>query len=237
VTRAKSQLASTRKETPEALAAAKKQARAHARSDRLSDPSQKSSSFLPILIVALIGAAAAWFVLGKARGGGEIPDEQAPAAEPLQAQVEKPPEPPVTPTVAASSLPTADMAAPAAPEPLASAPPVASASAVPVAPAEPPEAARPEKSAKSAKGDATAPAPASAAGTRVVIVTLNPPDARLFYKGKSVGKSPIRIELEPGEKKRSFEVGRPGYVTRRLVVDGSESEISIGLRPDPNAPK
>ena len=68
-----------------------------------------------------------------------------------------------------------------------------------------------------------------------VVVTLNPPDARLFYKGKSVGKSPIRIELKPGEKKRSFEVGRPGYVTRRLVVDGSEAEISIGLRPDPSA--
>jgi len=67
-------------------------------------------------------------------------------------------------------------------------------------------------------------------------VKLTPPDARLFYKGKSVGKSPVRIELKPGEKKRSFEVGRPGYVTRRLVIDGSEPELSIGLRPDPNAP-
>lgn len=68
-----------------------------------------------------------------------------------------------------------------------------------------------------------------------MVVSMMPPDARLFWKGKSLGKSPVRIELAPGEKRR-YEVGRPGYVTRRLVVDGSQSEVSIGLRPDPSAP-
>jgi hypothetical protein len=71
---------------------------------------------------------------------------------------------------------------------------------------------------------------------RVVTVHLMPPDARLFYKGKSVGKTPVRVELAPGEKKRSFEVGRPGFVTRRLVVDGSQPEMWIGLRPESAAP-
>jgi hypothetical protein len=40
----------------------------------------------------------------------------------------------------------------------------------------------------------------------------------------------VTIELAPGEK-RAYEVGMPGWVTRRLVVDGSKPEIFIGLKP------
>lgn len=82
----------------------------------------------------------------------------------------------------------------------------------------------------------TPPAGASASaapdGTRVVIVKISPPGARLFYKGKPVGASPVTVELAPGEKRRSFEVGMPGWVTRRLVVDGTKPEVFIGLKPE-----
>jgi hypothetical protein len=42
----------------------------------------------------------------------------------------------------------------------------------------------------------------------------------------------VRVELAPGEKRRAFEVGMPGWVTRRLVVDGSKPEMFIGLKPE-----
>jgi hypothetical protein len=31
-------------------------------------------------------------------------------------------------------------------------------------------------------------------------------------------------------------LGLPGYTTRKVVIDGSKTEITIGLRPDPNVP-
>jgi hypothetical protein len=61
-------------------------------------------------------------------------------------------------------------------------------------------------------------------------VKISPPQAKLWRKGKAVGSSPVTIELAPGEK-RAYEVGMPGWVTRRLVVDGSKPEIFIGLKP------
>jgi hypothetical protein len=177
----------------------------------------------------VVAAAAIWFVVKKQQ---ETAEETAAMVTPQTdpAPREKVPEVPVapapTPTIEASALatasaaPAAEASAAASIAPSASAPPAASA-----APAEP---------ATTGNAASDAPAP-TAEGTRVVTVTMMPPDARLFWKGKSLGKSPVRIELPPGEKRR-FEVGRPGYVTRRLVVDGSQSEVSIGLRPDPSAP-
>jgi len=38
----------------------------------------------------------------------------------------------------------------------------------------------------------------------------------------------MTLELEPGEK-RAFEVGMPGYNTRRVIIDGSKPERTIGL--------
>jgi hypothetical protein len=92
--------------------------------------------------------------------------------------------------------------------------------------AAPSDSAAPAPSASS-PGAATAPE-----GTRTVVVTISPPRAKLYRKGKAVGASPVTIELPPGEK-WAYEVGLPGWVTRRLVVDGSEPEIFIGLRPEP----
>ncbi len=246
VSRAKSALASTRKETPEALASAKRRARDRAESDA---PEKKGSNLGTILLFLAAAGAAAWFVFTKQRGGNEATNEPAqnPPADVARTEPEKAAEQPAPPPVITTPEPTA--AAPAsaaaaepAPSAVASAEPIPTVSADDLPSAEP-VAGKKGKKAPPASAAAQAPAAAaptaaapSAEGTRVVMVTLMPPDARLFYKGKSVGKSPVRIELAPGEKKRSFEVGRPGYVTRRLVVDGSQPEVSIGLRPESGAP-
>lgn len=69
------------------------------------------------------------------------------------------------------------------------------------------------------------------------MVTVNtiPEDARFFYKGKPVGRSPFRVELKPGER-RSFEIGRPGYLARKVVVDGKKKEMIVAMRPESKSP-
>jgi cytoskeletal protein RodZ len=133
--------------------------------------------------------------------------EPAPAAEPAA-----PSNVPSDPTTAAQ---------PAAPQQTPPAPAAAEAAAAPGpstgAPANPDAA-----SASSATGKVT------------VVVKVRPPEARLYYRGKEVGMSPVTIELAPGEK-RAFEVGKRGYITRRLVLDGTQTNVFIGLRPDPAA--
>jgi hypothetical protein len=143
-----------------------------------------------------------------------IVDAPLPPAEGPQATI-PPPEPPPAPAVPLAEAPfpaalpteSAAAAASAAPADSAAKATPAIASAGPVPSASPP-----------------------AEGTRVVVVKISPPQAKLWHKGKAVGSSPVTIELAPGEK-RSYEVGMPGWVTRRLVVDGSKPEIFIGLKP------
>jgi hypothetical protein len=43
-----------------------------------------------------------------------------------------------------------------------------------------------------------------------------------------VGMNSVMVELSPGEK-RAFEVDLPGYVSRKVVVDGSRSEVVVIL--------
>jgi hypothetical protein len=82
----------------------------------------------------------------------------------------------------------------------------------------------------------SAAAPATDPGAVVRInVDSDPPGARMFWKGKEVGTTPFVLELQPSEK-HAYELGLPGYTTRKVVIDGSKTEITIGLRPDPNAP-
>lgn len=90
-----------------------------------------------------------------------------------------------------------------------------------------------EQAAAPASANAEAPAPSGSAtsspGKIVVIVNVRPPQARIFYRGKEAGKAPLRVELDPGQR-RSFEVGYPGFMTRKIVVDGSKPELLVGLR-------
>jgi len=65
----------------------------------------------------------------------------------------------------------------------------------------------------------------------VVTVKTLPEDARFFYKGKPVGRSPFRVELKRGQR-RAFEIGRPGFLARKVVVDGTKLDMTVAMRPE-----
>jgi len=52
--------------------------------------------------------------------------------------------------------------------------------------------------------------------------------AKFFRNGKQVGMNSVIVELAPGER-RAFEVNLPGYVSRKVVVDGSRAEVVVYL--------
>lgn len=183
-----------------------------ARQGQLSIPPAEGSGstsrwlILSLVIAALILAGRVYLKRGESA-------PPAPIAEPVAQQT--PPTPAATEAANAPTSTTEEHGAPSATE---------AAPAVNAAPS----------------AEATAPAPAESAaasaaapdGTRTVIVKLSPPGARLFYHGKPVpGSSPLTIELPPGQR-RAYEVGMPGWVTRRLVVDGTKPEVFIGLKPE-----
>ena len=93
---------------------------------------------------------------------------------------------------------------------------------------------RPEPTAPEPEPSKAAPTPSAAAAAGVIRINVgsNPPGARLFWKGKEVGTTPFALELQPGEK-HAYELGLPGYTTRKVVIDSSSTEISVGLRPEP----
>jgi hypothetical protein len=64
-----------------------------------------------------------------------------------------------------------------------------------------------------------------------VLLKSTPPKARFFRFGKQVGVAPFVLELPVGQR-RSYEVGLPGHVTRKVVIDGSKPEITVGLRSE-----
>jgi len=68
---------------------------------------------------------------------------------------------------------------------------------------------------------------------QVISVTLKsiPPKARFFHFGKEIGTAPFVLELKPGEK-HAYEAGLPGYITRKVLVDGTKPEITVGLRKE-----
>ncbi|MES1186113.1 MAG: hypothetical protein ABUL60_20035 [Myxococcales bacterium] len=94
--------------------------------------------------------------------------------------------------------------------------------------------------APSAAPAASAAAPAAsavAAGSGATIpinITSDPPGARLFWKGKEQGTTPFVLEFPAGER-HSYEMGLPGYTVRKVVIDGSKTEINIGMKPDSTA--
>lgn len=163
----------------------------------------------------LLGIAAGGVLVVKGRGQKDEPvaAEPAPAARPPEVTAAQTPRPEPDTAPAASAAVVAEAPAPVASE---SAPAPASAAPAEAAPA-------PSQAASEA---------AASAGMKRVVIDVMPPEARVYYRGKSVGKPPVTIELEPG-KRRSFEVAAPGYTTRKIVVDGSKAEMSVGLRPVP----
>ena len=96
-----------------------------------------------------------------------------------------------------------------------------------------PAADAPSLPAASATG-AEGTSPAATAGVIRIQVESDPPGARMFWKGKEVGTTPFVLQLQPGER-HAYELGLPGYTTRKVVIDGSKTDIKIGLRPVPAA--
>jgi hypothetical protein len=141
------------------------------------------------------------------------------------------PVPPVasTPAVASPSAVSADTA----PAPTPAAEPAPTAPATPTAPA---ATAADFQNAPPAPLDPT-PAPSNSAteaavpGAQRVTITTVPPKGKFFHFGKEVGTSPFVVDLPPGEK-RAYEVWLPGHITRKVLVDGSKPELTLGLREE-----
>jgi hypothetical protein len=138
---------------------------------------------------------------------------------------------------AAASAAEPSAAAPSAAEPSAAAPSALASAAEPSAvPATPTAPSR-------AEAGAEAPPPGSTPSTAepfasdegltagpITTVYMAPDCAELYRRGKRVGRSGVRVMIPEG-KKRTFEVVCPGHGTRKLTLDGSRTEVMVGLRP------
>ena len=136
-----------------------------------------------------------------------------------------------TPAASAAAAPPASIEPPiaaAAPSSEPVSPPAAAVSAAASAEL----AAVPVASAAAPVASAAATTPGAAAAPGMYSVTLKsiPPKARFFRFGKEVGTAPFVLQLPLGER-RAYEAGLPGRVTRKVVVDGTKSEITVGLSP------
>jgi hypothetical protein len=175
---------------------------------------QRPRWVLPLAVAAVIGLG----VVGLRRlDHAAVPASLPPAAEAPKAAAPPPPVPepsPLPPSVAASAPAAHEADSPSAPEPE-------------------PRAGKPVASATPAPSAALT-AGAAVGDVRRIRIASDPPGARMFWRGKEVGTTPFTLELQPGEK-HSYEMGLPGYVTRKVVVDGSKSEISIGMKPESGA--
>jgi hypothetical protein len=61
-----------------------------------------------------------------------------------------------------------------------------------------------------------------------VTVEVFPEDAKVLRRGQRIEGPPYSVEIPKG-KRIAVEVTSPGYVTRRVVLDGSEPAVMIGL--------
>lgn len=139
------------------------------------------------------------------------------------------------PTASASTETEAAPAPSAEPAPPASA--AETAEAVSAAPAAPPAPAAPEPAPSAADpvpapADPSEPIPSDEGLLEgpVTQVFMAPDCAELYRKGKRIGRSGVRVRVPEG-KRRFYEVVCPGHNTRKLTIDGSRKEVSIGLRP------
>jgi hypothetical protein len=119
-----------------------------------------------------------------------------------------------------------------APQPAAS----ATAADFPVAPPAPLDApadsAKPAPAGSAAPAASVAPAEQAPAGSHQVTINTVPPKAKFFHYGKQVGTAPFVVDLPDGER-RAYEVWLPGHITRKVVIDGTKPEMTLGLREEP----
>jgi hypothetical protein len=93
-----------------------------------------------------------------------------------------------------------------------------------------PAAASAAKTQPAASASAAPPPAAVPTGPVSVELEVLPAQTLVFYKGEKLGKSPLKIELKPGEKKDIF-LARDGYRPHRVTIDGSEPKVSVTLTP------
>lgn len=188
--------------------------------DKNPDTRSGARSHLVLLMVAAVVAGGLWLFLRSGTRADSEPSTAA-VAELERLDVPKGEASPVKEgaTEQATLQPPADVPSKVIEEPV----PAQGREAVP-------EPSPPPGKQIEAQGD-TAAAASGSGETIVVTVTAIPADARFFYKGKSVGRSPLRVELKPGER-RAFEIGRPGYYARKVVVDGRKREMTVSMRPE-----
>jgi hypothetical protein len=92
-------------------------------------------------------------------------------------------------------------------------------------------AAGPDAGVVAAAADAAVAAPEKIA----IRITSSPSRATVFDGRKRLGRTPLKLELDRGEKRR-LRVVRGGYNPELITVDGSDSVVSITLerrRTDP----
>ena len=196
-----------------------------------SDPPSTSTGFARWLMVLAAGLVAViaigYRVLNResASEPGEVAVTPSPA---LPSESSSPialaPVPPAEPQAAASAL-EAQPAAPGSAEVTNDEPVAEAATTAPDAPPVPADSAAPKAASPAAS------ASPDTAGTYKVTLTSVPPKVQFYRFGKRVGVAPFVLELPNGER-RSYEAGLTGYVTRKVVVDGSKREIKVSLRPN-----
>ncbi len=85
------------------------------------------------------------------------------------------------------------------------------------------------ESEKSDTSEEPADAKDSDSDTVKVKVNIYPPGAEIYRKGRRVGRGGDEIEIPKGER-WLFVVVLDGYVPRKLILDGTESVVNLGLR-------
>lgn len=93
-----------------------------------------------------------------------------------------------------------------------------------------PEAAAPASSTSPVANTwAAGPTPAEGVPARTrVTVRVYPPDSVVVRRGRRMAGPPYWVDVPKG-KRIAIEVARPGFVTRRAVLDGSEPSVWVGL--------
>jgi serine/threonine-protein kinase len=70
---------------------------------------------------------------------------------------------------------------------------------------------------------------------RQVAIATEPIDAIIFLNGKSIGSSPVLVDVAEGQQAK-LEIRRSGYKTREVSVDGSEGRLSVRLEKVVSSP-
>lgn len=213
---------------PASLGAAKALAARRSLTPSLPPPPVKPASVPRGILLGLLGVAAGLglFLLQRARSRaeGETKPQVVAVVEPARSARA----PGVLPPRAAPALEPAPEAgsARAAPElpPKAAGVAAASASEVPPAPVPGPNVASPTPSPAASAARAST----STASTKTVTLEVMPADSKVFTHGSLRKGPPYTFEIKPGGRV-IVEVVRPGYVARRVVLDGSKPQLAVGL--------